>query len=220
MSQNFRPTWRDIERPTGKFETPDWGGGAHIDWMLDFGNSPEVRLKQVGPIPLFGDWHQGPDGRWWRETADKSLMEQLWHKGALSRADDGVWQTTHQDGFGGRTFTLESVIGLGPVRLRGPWFGGTRPGYSEMKSVDMTEDQPAYYQGRPWYKRMATFGYYISDDLLIRLLSRYCPDLPIAMVQKCGGEHERVEPYRHDWGCPKSIRHPGRATSDAEAACK
>jgi hypothetical protein len=211
MAAAFKPSWREIERPAGTVETPAWCGDVHVDWMMDFANSPHIILKQVAPLPEFGEWAREPKGnsvRWYRQTADGSLVGQHWHNGQLTQMPDGSWETTKQDGYAGSTFTIKPVVGLGTVHLRGPWFGGTQPGYSEMTSVDMTDPQKSspYYANRPWYKRGATFGLYISDELLIRVLSRFAPHLPLAWVSMFSGDHPRVQPYLAEWGAPKQFR--------------
>ena len=211
------PQWTEVERPTGPFETPAWCGDVHVDWMLGWCTWPHLKFKQVAPFPEMGPWKRevldGGKVRWICASADGTLVEQYWHSGALTPRGDGELETTKQDGFGGRTFTLDRVEGItGKVHLRGPWWGGTPDGYTEMTSVDMTQKSDAsphyaYLRGTPWHKRGGTFGFYIREDLLIKLLSRFLPHLPLARVLPYPtAERPHVEPYDPSWGCPKRFR--------------
>lgn len=212
--------WFEVERPSWPFDVPAWCGGAHVDMKLGWASNPWVRFKQIAEMPAMGVWHRevvpGRDGgtRWSRTSPDGHLMEQLWHGGALSARADGSLETTQQDGFGGRTSTIE-VLGLGNVHLRGPWFGGTADGFNELTAVDLTPGslndkrrQHPYWRRRAkaWHQMTGCFGLYISDDLLVRLLSRFVPHLHLARIQPYRGASMRIEPYVAAWGCPKRLR--------------
>lgn len=187
---------------------------------LGWANNPWVRFKQVAEMPAMGVWHReivpGRDGgtRWFRTSPDGHLLEQLWHGGALSARADGSLETKQQGGFGDRTWTIE-VLGLGTVHLRGPWFGGTPDGFNELTVVDLTPGslndkrrQHPYWRRRAkaWHQMTGCFGLYISDDLLVRLLSRFVPHLHLARIQPYRGASMRIEPYVAAWGCPKRLR--------------
>ncbi len=197
--------WGEIKSPTWPFAVPDWCGGVHVDMMLGWANSPRIKHKQVTPMPPMGQWKRNAS-RWYRTSADGHLLEQFWHSGAPTFGNNGERITPRQEGFGGRKFRLDDVEGLGPVTLWGPWFGGCPDGYNELTVVDWSKKpQPAWYRGRSWTAQGGTFGLYISDAMLINTIARFQPHLALAYV--CThGDRPRVEPYLHEWGCPKDFR--------------
>lgn len=198
------PTWSLIERPVGRFETPAWCGGAHIDWMQKFANSPSFKFKQVDDMPAFGVWKR-EGRRWWRETADGSIVDQYWHGGDLKLNEtDGAWHSTKDRGYGGRAFILDAVEGIGKVVLHGPWFGNTPAGYSELITVDMRKPYNHRF-GRKWHDKGGTFGYYISDETLIKLTARYQPHVELCLTEIYANSGQRVQPINPAWGVPKHI---------------
>jgi len=215
--------WDEIERPIGKQPIPAWVCGAHVDWNNGRCNSPDVRLKVHSKA--FG-W---ADKRWAKEGADMYIArhadgraEVLYHNGAVSmlamrderlmgkmKACDlpevTVRATTKQDGFGGRSYWLTMEDGE-PLVLRGPWHSGAPSGYVEVYTVDMDyawNAESQWNRGKPWFKRGATYGLYITEDLFLRILARYCPHVPVARVQHSYGT--RIDPYRAEWGVPKEF---------------
>lgn len=202
--------WHPIEAPT-MVELPDWIGGLHIDWMLGWANDPRLIWKMVKHMPCdSATWKNDGKSRWWREA--DGTMEQLWHTTQLQECEQGFETVTHQQGFGGRTFKIEPVEGLDrPVFLRGPWFGGSQTGWQECTTVDWEKAKlDKYYNSlnKPWHERMANFGNYISEDLVIRALAKFHPHLGIARV-RLFEDYWHAEPYMLEWGCPKAFRGHG-----------
>jgi hypothetical protein len=171
---------------------------------MEYANPPAVILKQIGAV-AFGSWQRRGVKEWLRTSLDGSLIERLWHGGTLTQLADGSWETTKQEGFGSRTFTLDHVEGLGKVHLRGPWFGGDLDGYQEQSMVDMTGSAPSYYAGKAWHARTACFGWYIRQTDLIAILSRYVPHMPIAREKRFSDWCSTVHPYLEEWGMPKDF---------------
>jgi hypothetical protein len=199
---SFTATWEPIERAEGPQQIPAWCGGAHVELQMEYANSPHVLMKQVANV-AYGPWQR--DGKEWTRTSlDGSLRDRYWHAGALTQLPDGSWETTRQEGFGGRTFKLGNVEGLGVVHLRGPWFGGDMEGYQEAHMVDMTRDNwDPYYADKPWYRRGACFGWYVRQTDLVNILSQYAPEMPLARVKLFRDWCSKVEPYLEEWGMPK-----------------
>jgi hypothetical protein len=207
VAANFQPSWRPIDRPVGRVETPAWVGGVHVDMQEGLGTFPSVRLKVRGPLPEWGPWQrdaksEAPKVRWFRQSVDGVLMEDYWHAGALRQLEDGSWQTTKQEGFGGRVFTLKPVVGWDVVHLVGPWHGGKQPGFMAVHTVDMHKPHP-FDDGKPWHRRLACFGHNVSDEAYIATLARYVPHMPLAYVKHFSDWPEFVEPYPEAWGMPK-----------------
>lgn len=115
-----------------------------------------------------------------------------------------VQATTQQDGFGGSYYWLTMIDGSELV-LRGPWHGGAPEGYVEVGTVDVTGPYFAtgWSRGKRWYKRTGGPSVYLTEELYLRIVARYCPHAPIARVQRSYGT--RLEPFRAEWGCPKSF---------------
>lgn len=115
--------------------------------------------------------------------------------------------TTKLDGYGGRVFWINTKT-HGEVALRGPFFGGTPLGWHE--AICYSRDDSPYEiqqdrRGIPWYKRSGTFGYYVSEELLLRAVATFQPHLRMARVYPGYGQ-ARLEPYEAAWGCPKEFR--------------
>jgi hypothetical protein len=221
------PNWVEIERPVGPQDLPAWVKGLHIDWMMGWANSPRVKFKcATQPMPKDVLWEQGENGRWFREH--EGVMQQHWHSGALSNKDDngkplpeGHWQTTKQNGYAGATFTIKLKDGR-TVHLRGPWFGGSPAGYSELTVVDMSDPYHLVKQGKvkyeiipdsgrfihinvkakAWWKNGGNFGCYVSDGILIKAIAKYYPHVRIALDlrEKRG---DAIEPFLDEWDMPK-----------------
>lgn len=207
MTLEFKPSWRPIDRPVGPQPLPEWCGGANVEMRADLGSFPRVVLKETGPLPEFHAWqrdalHHAPKVRWFRTSVDGSLMEQFWHAGKMRQLEDGSWQTEKQEGFGGRVFTIEPVVGWDRVHLVGPWHGGKIDGWMDAHTVNMREPK-AYDAGLPWHKRMACFGLCVSEAAYIAILSRFVPHMELARVKHFHDWPEFIEPYPVDWGMPK-----------------
>lgn len=197
MSVNFT-----IITPPANAQPPRWIGGVHVDFMLQWANSPRILLKQTGPLPCESElWQFDGQSRYWREK--DGTMEQLWHSPATIEKEDG-WHTGRMDGFGGRRFTIQMQDGR-TVHLNGPWFGGQKSGWMEAHTVDMRKNSDAkrpYYVDRPWHERGACFGFYVSDDIVIRALARYAAHLGIAHAQLFD-DYWHIEPFKPAWGTVK-----------------
>lgn len=108
--------------------------------------------------------------------------------------------TTLQGGFGGDGYLLAMQDGTERM-LRGPWHGGAPQGYVEVSGYDSTSDATGWERSRKWYRRGGYAGLYITEDLFLRIMARYCPHVPIMRVEHSYGS--RLEPYRVEWGAPK-----------------
>jgi hypothetical protein len=213
-----QPNWIEVERPVGCQELPAWITGLHIDWCMQFANSPYVKFRATHfPMPEETLWQQGPKGRWFREY--EGVIEQLWADGPLAQMENGDWETPKTQGHGGRTSTLKMVDGR-TVHLRGSWFGGTPEGYNELTVVDMSskyvkQDQQQgkvkwefgnlvihkNLKAKAWYKCGGYYGLYIPDDILIKAIAKYQPHVRIAKLIRERGD--RIEPFLDEWNMPK-----------------
>lgn len=212
--------WEEIPMPVGRQNLPKWMSGLHIDWMMQYANSPHIVFRaKYEPMPEDVLWEQGPKGRYFREH--EGIVEQLWHQGPLTCMENGEWQTPKENGFGGRTFTVNLKDGR-IVHLRGPWFGGCPEGYSELVVVNTSTK---YYEmdqrqgkvkweimpgsGRfihrilkpkAWFKQGGTFGLYISNELLIKAIATYQPHVRIAKWKR---SYHVITPFLDEWNMPK-----------------
>jgi hypothetical protein len=59
MTERKEATWEEVERPIGPQPIPLWCKAVHIDWMMGYGNAPNVLVKTKGE-----DW---PDKRFRKE---------------------------------------------------------------------------------------------------------------------------------------------------------
>jgi hypothetical protein len=115
-----------------------------------------------------------------------------------------VRATTQQSGFGGDHYWLTMDDGE-PLVLRGPWHGGAPAGYVEVSFVDMDyrgNQENRWNRKRPWFRRSATAGLYLTEDLFFRIIARFCAHASLARVQHSYGS--RIEPYRSEWFMPKA----------------
>lgn len=110
--------------------------------------------------------------------------------------------TTQQDGFGGSGYMLRMADGSDRL-LRGPWHGGAPAGYVEVNPIDITAPyyRPNPRRPRPWHKNGGTVSY-VSEDLFLRILAKYCPHVGVARMQHTYGH--RLECFDLNWGAPKS----------------
>lgn len=211
--------WHFVDMPVGPQPIPAWAKGLHVDWMMGYGNPPDLRAK-AGENPL--DWPgirwrregdlyitQHPDGRaqFYQHDGAISLQKFKTYRG-LDANEQPIYEerevraTTQQEGFAGRHFEITMEDGA-PLILRGPWHGKRLPGYRNLTCVDMSSRYSATYRnGTPWHRRMGCFGLYVTEDLLIRLVARFLPHLQMARVKRFDVETlEVVDPV---WGCPKN----------------
>lgn len=114
--------------------------------------------------------------------------------------------TTQQAGYGGDGYLITMLDGTERM-LRGPWHGGAPKGLVEVSTVDMsydfnTEPRNRGRHSKPWHRRSACGGLYITEDLFLRAMARYCPHAGIARVTRSYGV--RLEMYREEWCMPKA----------------
>ena len=199
-SATAKCSWRLLER-TSIVECPDWIGGAHVDWMDKYSNPPDLRVKQLKDPPPFEPWKNLNNGEWTRTTADKTLLKRHIHRGSVIQVGPNEWETTKQEGYGGRTFTITPVEGYDTVHLRGPWHGGPPADYEDIYTVDMRR---VVRPEREWYDNIACYGLFAHNDLLIAIYTKYLPELPLAWVRRHGGR-EHIEPMKPEWSAPKGF---------------
>ena len=226
--------WIEVELPTGRQPLPDWVQGAHVDWHNGYCNSPDFRLKTRGQV-------YGWEGQRWSKEGQKTYITRHpdgrcqvhYHGGSISMvelhdqrlADESVKlkdlpkinvrATEQQQGYAGAHIWITMTDGETLV-LRGPWHGGAPAGYVEVYTVDMDSKYNAndrWNLARPWHKRSSTYGLYITEDLFLRIIARFCPHIRVARVNHSYGN--RLNAYRAEWGMPKEFIYEierGRAT--------
>lgn len=144
--------------------------------------------------------------------------------GGISIEYKTILATEKQAGYGGRTFWIKLKDGR-EMALRGPWHGGPPVGWTEAYCWDMSReynrtpdivrikcaDGVVRRRSRPWHARGGSFGYFFSDDLVMKAVARYVPHMCAAMVYP-GYGRARIEFYIDEWGAPKRFaeeRRPG-----------
>jgi hypothetical protein len=180
---------------------------------------PDGRMEQYAHDGKL-DWakvqmFQSADGtlrqerRWGTEWGDQEGLGFIYPNGQRSGPEPGEWvevdrmATTQQEGFGGRHYHLKMEDGSDVV-LRGPWMVGAPEGYDEACYIDVARnDVPPFYSKLPWHQRTATAGLYVTDDLFVRIMSRFAPHLPLAKVTYSGAT--TLEPMKPEWDAPKTI---------------
>lgn len=87
----------NVPLPTGVQPLPEWLKGLHVDFMMDYGNSPVVKLKVKGDVYEWpGKAWAKEDARHYRARSDDGRMTQLHHDGAVR--PDVVWRTYAANG--------------------------------------------------------------------------------------------------------------------------
>jgi hypothetical protein len=170
-----------------------------------------------GNKPITHQWsvpEQRERGESWEEAAQRlgeAHIEKC--RGFRERYPDGnfpcpdriivksVDVSTKQSGFGGDGYFLTMTDGSERI-LRGPWHGGAPTGYVEVTGLDISSEPSKWESARPWYKRGGYAGLYITEDLFLRVIARFCPHVGMARVQHSYGP--RIEPFRIEWGMAKS----------------
>ncbi len=215
-------TWEPVDLPTGRHPLPAWVCGAHVDWMNGACNAPDVRLKVRGQVYRWPDQRWEKHGSMYISRHEDGRADVLYHNGPISMQkiwderlrpqvlagelerlpEVEVMATTKQDGFGGSSYWLKMTDGSDLV-LRGPWHGSTPEGYVEVGAVDGADQHFSRWWGsRPWHKRGGGPGIYLTEDLFLRIIARYCPHVGMARARHSYGV--RLEPYRLEWGALKS----------------
>lgn len=126
-----------------------------------------------------------------------------------------VRATTAQEGYAGRHFTIPMADG--ELVLRGPWHGSPPAG-----TVEITITKLAKYPGgkklrderivqAPWHEALGMYGVSITEDLFLRLLARFAPEVRVARVEWLPGRFH-LEPFKDAWGQPKSFIYEGERT--------
>lgn len=169
-----------------------------------------------GDKPITYQWsvpEQRERGESWEQAAQRAgeaHLEKSWHFHELYPSDKPVPDrvvvksvdvTTKQSGFGGDGYFLTMTDGSERI-VRGPWHGGAPVGYVEVTAWDMTEGAEKRNRDRPWHRRGGYAGLYITEDLFLRIIARFCPHAGMARVQHSYGP--RIETYRAEWGMAKS----------------
>lgn len=138
------------------------------------GTVSQIQLpKRVGWLEGEPDWKKHPkDG------------------GAIT-VPETVWATTQQEGYAGRTFQVHMAddsphLPGEIVHLRGPWHGGSPPGWMQFTAVDWSEQQNKrpYVKGGDWTHHMACFGYMMPLDLWVKAVWYFLPHIPLGIVTR------------------------------------
>lgn len=205
-------SWEFVDLPEGPQPLPVWARDLAVNWMDGYGNAPTFTVK----VPSY-DVHTW-DGQVWYRTANGLYFTKHEdgracfhsHGGSVSRNDDGVLQTTQQQGYAGRHFTIkmadDSEFPSETLILRGPWHGPTLPGFMGVTTVDAKLATDRFWQrhGRPWHERGGCFGLTIAEDTLVRLFARFQPHLRLARVTYHWWKHGYfLEPLKPEWNAPK-----------------
>lgn len=120
------PQWCWIDLPVGPQPLPDWFKGLHIDWMEQWSNRPNYRIKTDREIGKWEGETWVKEGGFYRAYHEDGRMEQYHHNSLLTfSAQARAWVTVKQEGFGGAESRLkmhsdvrQSFLG-GAVRLAG-----------------------------------------------------------------------------------------------------
>lgn len=126
-------------------------------------------------------------------------------------AEPGEWvkvemlATTPSQGFGGANFWCPMEDGT-TIVLRGPWHSGPKQGYADVAYVNVKDRffRP-YRKGMKWHEVTQIGGLYLSQESLVRILSKFAAHLPIAAVTYSGCT--TIEPYLAEWGVPKIVKY-------------
>lgn len=212
--ENNPATWEWLDMPIGRQPLPEWVKGFDVYFMMRYCNRPHYTIKTSQRLR---DWpnkvFRKEGSRYMAESGD-GRAEIYYHSGSISevplrrfRAADGTlrqyrktlkeggWHdetgewvevpilaTTAQQGFGGAQ--IEVTLDDGRlVALRGPWHGGAPSGFIECATT---------HGG----------GLFITDELFMRLLARFCAEMRCARINDKYGTH--LEAVRGDWDCPKA----------------
>lgn len=206
-----KSNWEVYEIEDANPVIPSWFCDVHVDWMFGYGNTPSIRILAKQHL---SDW----DGKEFEKREDLYIAEHPdgrcvahYHNGALTPAVGAatkgarpLYQTTKQQGYGGRSFFCPMKDGT-MVELRGPWHGPQPSGYTEVIWVTEEEisQRMGHYPNRDWWEIGGTFGACFKSDQLIAIIHKLYPDIKFAKVHHPWGT--RIEPYLASWGMPKTF---------------
>lgn len=134
---------------------------------------------------------------------------------ALEPRVKSVLATTQQDGYAGRAFPVALESGR-ELFLCGPWHGGSPAGTKSVIVTNLSRYKPR--GDEPWHCALGMFGVAVTEDLYLRLLARFAPEVPVARVEWLKGEFS-LQPFKPEWGEPKGCR-TDRRIAEAIAARK
>jgi hypothetical protein len=220
-------SWRRVEMPTGKLDIPAWALDLHINWMEGYGNFPHIEmLLAYDPLDRNGESparYRRPKPGVYIQSAE-GMTNCHYHSGAVSENSEGKLQTTRDDGYSGRTFTIrmaddEPFWGGREIDLRGPWHGpppeGTVEVYCHIRDEEKDE-RSRKWRGRPsmkhlgpdrckWWNLQLTFGWNVEVETFLRIAATKLPHIGWAWVQPdWTREGElRLEPIDPRTNCPK-----------------
>lgn len=221
--------FRIIERPAGPQPLPAWAKKMDVYWAENYTSSPSFHILTSEHLTSWKGKRWTRDGDRWSAVHDDGRCDVLFQGGPLQlatvrrfraaadgavlvyprqhgcRAEAGEWVdverlcTRQEDGFAGRHYEITMQDGTDVV-LRGPWSGGTLPGYQAV-----TYHPPEYQRaGQHWRRGLGFFGAAIRRDVLVRLASRFLPHLELAEVDQYG--YTTVQPLEPETGEPKEWR--------------
>lgn len=222
------PYFEWVDLPVGRKPIPDWVKGARIDWMDGWSNPPALeimiaegaadwpgkRWRREGD-DLYAATHE--DGRAdFLSASGEPRMEWIPAKLPLALpitpgapflknvfwGVERVRATPQNDGFAGRHFRLTMEDGE-PLVLRGAWFGSRLPGYLQV-NYHIHGAKPYRRPGRKSGKwdTLGYFGFYLHEDLYLRILARYAPECRCARVTT--PYSISLQPVRGFWNEPKA----------------
>jgi hypothetical protein len=207
MSSVFTPAFSRIEANAQPL--PVWLKDAAVDWMDEWGSPPRVKFLVDRDLWAWPSKVYTKDGNCYTALSGDGRMHQLWHGGPVAVRDIGdgryVRCTTREEGFGGASYVLMLDDGQ-EITLRGPWAGGAPAGWNEVSYVDENASWRAFDKDRHWTKWTATAGVFFSHDLVVAALSRFCPQVRLALVNRHSGDRSRIEPLKPEWTEPKGWR--------------
>lgn len=86
--------WSIIDRPVGPSPlVPEWCKGVHVNWMDEYSNSPDVRLKVHGSARRWENKRYRQEGDHFRAYHPDGRMEQYSQKGPLRLDKVKRWQS-------------------------------------------------------------------------------------------------------------------------------
>ena len=225
------PGFSWVALPVGRQHLPQWAKGFAVTyWMMGWMNDPMWVLKSNTNL---GQWEGQvfrKEGPRYMATSEDGRAVVHYHSGPVTldrvkvwqpEIQDDIdnpttveverWQTTQQEGYGGQGFTIRMAdddpehAGK-EITLRGPWHGGAPDGWMEMAHINTGDEwrqRLNRVERRPWWKDTAIGGLYITEDLFLRLVATYRPELKVAriMTQDIG----RLVVVHPEWDAPKQF---------------